>query len=214
MKIVRHNQGSPAWLQWRRHGLGGSDVATILGVAPFEDATVESLIREKVEGWEKPTNFAMRRGTRLEPTARTLYEIATGCVAPPACVEHDELPWARVSLDGLCRPAHGDADDAWILELKVPNWKAHSQALAGVVPAYYRPQCQWQLYVTGLERLDYASYSGAERFAERDRLAIVPVEPDAEYQAEILAAAAAFWMRVEELRAAKRTAVVRAGEVA
>jgi len=200
VKIIRHVQGSPSWLLWRRFGLGGSDVATIMGVAPFEDCTIENVIREKVEGWSKPTNFQMRQGTRLEPTARTMYEIHAQCSAPPVCVEHDELPWARVSLDGLCRNLHRETDEPWVLELKVPNWKAHSQALAGEVPHYYRPQCQWQLFTCGLSRLDYVSFSTHQRYGTADRLAVVSVEPDEELQGEMLARCAEFWFRVEELR--------------
>ena len=206
MKIVKHNQGSDAWKAWRREGIGGSDAATILGVSPFEDATIANLMREKVEGWERETNFAMRRGTRFEPTARTLYEIHARCVAPPVCVEHDEFPWARVSLDGLCQLTHRDSQP-WILELKVPHWQAHSSALAGVVPGYYMPQCQWQMWVCGLDRLDYVSYSAAERFATADRLAVVPVEVDAELQGRLVVECAAFWFQVCEERAKRRQSV-------
>lgn len=204
MRVIRGlQQGSPAWLAWRLGGVGGSDAATVLGVAPFEDATVENLFREKVDGWVRPTNFAMRRGTRLEPTARTLYEIAHRCKATPVRVEHDDAPWCRVSLDGLCRDDHEEAADPWVLELKCPNWQSHSWALAGEVPDYYRPQCQWQLFATGLDRLDYVSFSTAERFATNDRLAVVRVEPDAELQATLIEACGKFWDEVVRRRAAK-----------
>ncbi len=219
MKIIRHlAQGTDAWLLWRRDGIGGSDAATILGVAPFEDATVANLFREKLEGWERPRSFAMTQGTRLEPTARVAYQRSARCVAPPACVEHDQAPWMRVSLDGLCM-ADGRQ---WIAEIKVPGWESHSTALAGEVPDYYRPQCQWQLLVTGLDHLDYVSFSRHERYAgpglgktpsheqlltrwasNPDMLAIVPVEPDAEMQAELLEKCGRFWAEVCERRAAR-----------
>lgn len=204
MKIVQLKQGTDAWRDWRKSGLGGSDVATIMGVAPFEDATVENLVREKVEGWERATNFAMRRGTRYEDTARTLYECKQMCTAPAVCVEHDEFPWARVSLDGLCERLYHPTPEPWILELKVPNWQSHSLALAGVVPDYYWPQCQWQLFVTGLTRLDYASWSNHRRFSEKDYLAIVPVEADLDYQGKLVVECAAFWFKIEELRQKQR----------
>lgn len=156
-----------------------------MGVAPFEDATRENLLREKAEGWERPTNFAMRRGTRLEPV----------------CVEMQGAAWARVSLDGLCRYRAIPCGVPWVLELKVPGWEAHDKALAGVVPDYYVPQCQWQLLVTDLYRLDYVSYSENSRFAERDRLAVVTVWPDEAMQAELLEAAVKFWLEVEDRRA-------------
>lgn len=224
MKLVRLNQGSPEWLLWRRGGIGGSDAATILGISPFEDATIPNLMREKVEGWERPRNFAMKQGTRLEPTARVAYQRAVSCVAPPVCVEHDAASWMRVSLDGLCSNHAVIATERldWILELKVPGWESHSQALAGHVPDYYMPQCQWQLLVTGLDRLDYASFSRHERYAgpglgqtpthdellarlptQPDMLAIVRVEPDAEMQARLLTECEKFWLEVVAGRKAR-----------
>jgi putative phage-type endonuclease len=202
MKIIPLVQGSDDWRRWRAQGLGGSDVATILGLLPFEDCTPELLLREKCEpGYVKPDNFAMRRGNRLEPVARALYEQSRQCYAPPQCVEHSELSWARVSLDGLCIPHAEDVDvDPWILELKCANQKVHDLALEGLVVDYYQPQCQWQLFVTGLDLLHFANYTEAERFAESDRLAVVTVEPDADYQRGLLSAVKPFWARVLERR--------------
>lgn len=199
--LVNLNQGSPAWKAWRRDGIGGSDVATIMGVAPWDDATRDALLREKAEGVEREANFAMRRGTRLEPVARLAYEQFRECSAPPVCVEMQGAPWARVSLDGLCRYRAIPCGVPWVLELKVPGWEAHDKALAGIVPDYYVPQCQWQLLVTGcLKPLDYASYSENSRFAEKDRLAVVSVAPDEAMQSELLEAALKFWFEVEERR--------------
>lgn len=226
MKILRHlAQGTDAWKQWRRDGIGGSDAATILGLSPFEDATIPNLFREKVEGWERPQNFAMKQGTRLEPTARLAYQRLLSCVAPPACVEHEQAPWMRVSLDGLCSNHAAIDPERWILELKVPGWEPHSTALAGEVPDYYVPQCQWQLLVTGLDRLDYASFSRHERYAgpglgkspthdellrrledHPDMLAVVRVEPDAEMQARLLEECGRFWAEVCERRERMRQA--------
>lgn len=217
MIIRKLTQGLPEWLEWRKQGIGGSDAATILGVSPFEDATVENLFREKVEGWERPVNFAMRQGTRLEPTARLAYQRWASCVAPPVCVEHPDAPWMRVSLDGLCtnHAAIAAEREQWVLELKVPGWEAHSWALAGEVPDYYRPQCQWQLLCTGLDRLDYASFCRHSRYAGEglgktpthdelmdrlakcpDMFAVVRVEPDPEMQGELIEKCEAFWLEV------------------
>lgn len=208
--LVNLTQGSPEWKSWRRDGIGGSDIATIVGVAPFEDATRENLLREKAEGWERPTNFAMRRGTRLEPVARFAYEQFRECAAPPVCVEMQGAAWARVSLDGLCRFRAIPCGVPWVLELKVPGWEAHDKALAGMVPDYYVPQCQWQMLVCGLFRLDYVSYSENQRFAEKDRLAIVTVWPDESLQSELREAAVRFWCDVEDRRAALKAERERA----
>jgi putative phage-type endonuclease len=218
VNIVHHEQGSPAWKLWRRSGVGGSDVASILGLAPFEDATREHLFREKVHGTERETNFSMRRGTRLEPVARELYARDAGCTAMPVCVEHPQAPWMRCSLDGLCRSHPKVAGERpWILELKCPSWKVHDFALAGIVPDYYAVQCQWQLLVSGLDRCDFVSFNDGQRFAEKDRLAVVTLTTDAEVQGRCLDAAELFWREVEaareSIRADRRERHLAAGGV-
>lgn len=212
MKIRRDlAQGSPAWLEWRRQGIGGSDLVGILGLQPpwkGDIPTRASVLAQKVDGVEGERNFAMRRGTRLEPVARAAYEERHRCTAPPACVEDEKSPWMRVSLDGLCRQRHFEGPP-WVLELKCPGWESHSMTLAGVVPDYYRSQIQWQLLITGLELLHYASYSEHQRYAEEDRLATVIVTPDAAMQQMLLRECAEFWAEVEEARK-KRAEAVRA----
>lgn len=208
MKLLQLDQGSLEWLTWRRGGVGGSDAAAILGVSPFPDATRERVFGEKIGlGPALESNYATRRGTRLEPIARSLYEVRAGCHAPPVCVEHDDAPWMRVSLDGLCADRLGETPTPWVLELKCPNWKVHELALAGIVVDYYRPQCQWQLLVTGLERLDFVSFNDGRRFREGDQLAVVPVAADAELQGLLLYECERFWREVEASKSGRPVAV-------
>lgn len=214
MKIIPHEQGTPAWRYWRRAGIGGSDVAAILGIAPFKDATRDNLLREKLTGQERETNYSMRRGTRLEPLARELYARHAGCTAVPVCVEHRDAPWIRCSLDGVCNefPRRGGSP-SWVLELKCPRWEVHDLALAGIVPEYYAVQCQWQLLCCGLDRCDFVSFTENDRFGEADRLAVVTLRTDAEIQGRCLEAAEPFWAEVvagrEQLAAERRERAAR-----
>jgi putative phage-type endonuclease len=234
MKLVQHDQGSDAWKAWRREGIGGSDVAAILGLSPYIDPphTRAVVFAEKVHGIERDANFAMRRGTRLEPAARKLYRDRARCTTDPICVEMDGCPWARVSLDGLCTSGAVIVADRvqWILELKCPNWQTHDAALNGVVAEHFNVQCQWQLLVCGLDRCDFASFNPGARFspagfpgfeAWRDMpplkrppapvewLAVCAVEPDRAIQAQIMEEAGRFWMEVLEARAAFDTEAKR-----
>ncbi len=224
MNIVKHNQGSEAWKLWRREGLGGSDIAAILDLSPYDDHTRASVFAEKVHGIERAVNFAMHRGTRLEPHARCAYERRQRCSAPPACVEMAGCPWARVSLDGLCHDGAAVHRLYWLLELKCPNWQTHDLALNGVVAEHFavQCQCQWQMLVTGVQRLDFASFNPGSRFtpsgvmpweqwhrlAEAERppmpeawLAVQALAPDEDRQAWIMEEAARFWFEVCEARA-------------
>jgi putative phage-type endonuclease len=222
MKRVTLNQGSEQWKAWRREGIGGSDIVAILGLSPYDDHTREVVFREKVHRIEREGNFAMHRGQRLEPHARYAYERRQRCSAPPACVEADGTPWARVSLDGLCHDGAAINRQWWILELKCPNWQTHDLALNGIVPEHFEVQCQWQMLVAGLDRLDFASFNPGSRFTpdgampweqwhqipEASRppmpeawLAVQALAPDEDRQAWILEEAARFWDEVLEARA-------------
>jgi putative phage-type endonuclease len=189
MKYIRLRQGSERWRAWCQSGIGSSDAAAILGISPWQTARQLWEVRTRRATPEKPT-FAMRRGLRLEPVARRLYEARTGCLMELCCVQHERHDWLRASLDGL------DLTGTLVLEIKVPNVDDHRMALAEQVPAYCWPQVQHQLAVTGASRLHYVSYSENRIFAPDERLAVVEVAPDAVYQASLLHAEWCFWGRV------------------
>jgi putative phage-type endonuclease len=175
VKIVTLPQEGPEWHRWRSGGLGGSDAPIIAGDVGW--TTPEELLRAKLAGETAEETEAMRRGKRLEPLARQLYELLAGRKMTPCCVVHDDYPWLRASLDGL--------SDDWqlVLEIKCPRSDGpHRTALAGAVPAYYRAQLQHQLLVTGAPLLHYWSYTDSVTFAPDDRVALVEVLPDREYQ--------------------------------
>lgn len=237
MKLVTHTQGSPEWKAWRSGewdrdgrrvggGLGGSDIAGVLGLSPYTDPphNRRTVFDEKVHGIEREVSFSMHRGTRLEPHARDAYQRRQRCTAAPVCVEMDGCPWARASLDGLAHDG-GILPSArlhWILELKCPNWETHDAALAGVVAEHFLVQCQWQMLVCGLDRLDFASFNPGQRFTPSgappwdewrkldphrrppmpdEWLAVHAIEPDPDRQAWILEEAGRFWFEVLEARA-------------
>jgi putative phage-type endonuclease len=238
MKRITHlSQGTDAWKLWRRNGVGGSDIAAIVGLSPFEDHTRVQILKEKVYGVERTQTQAMYCGTVLEPWARKLYQERHRVQAAPVCIEMDGCDWARVSLDGLC--TNGSPIPAerleWLLELKCPGWATHSAALAGVVPDYYAAQVQWQLLCCGLSRCDFVSFNPGQRFTPlhfpeweewrkipgvqdrwpADWLAEVRLEADPAMQAWLLGEAAQFWFEVAEARAdAKRRAVEATAEFA
>jgi len=202
MNIISLVQGSEAWEAWRHEGVGASDLPMVLDISPYDDATRASLLEEKVTRLRRPINYAMRRGTKLEPVARDLY-LATGEIweGGPVCLQHPDYPWARASLDLLCR----DAWEQWIAEIKALKKERHQEALAGSVPYFYRPQLQWQMFCSGLKRTDYVSYSELAYFGDK-RLAVVPVERDDREIDRLLNAAAEFWMEVIDERERREVA--------
>jgi putative phage-type endonuclease len=190
MILVDLRQGSPAWLRWRLGGLGGSDAAAILGVSPYKSARRLWQERTGAVAREEQT-FAMRRGIRLEPVARRLYQEQSGHDLRPACCQHDHHAWLRASLDGL---------DLWgerLCEIKCPNVDSHRAALNGDIPEDHLVQIQHQLAVTGAAVCDYVSYSEHRIFGGDEQLAVIEVRPDAARIREMLFAEWCFWGSIQ-----------------
>lgn len=163
-------QGTEAWLRWRVGGLGASDSLALVGEKAEWGTRTELLLRKLGLIPEKSINFAMRTGTRLEPTVRMWVQDAKGINFPPVCLSCPDDPRFLASLDGL-------SDCGTVLEIKCPNKFAHDSALNGLIPRHYKPQLMWQMMVTGAERLIYASHNSAS--FEWDRhLAFVEVRRD------------------------------------
>lgn len=127
----------------RAAGVGGSDVAPILGISPWRD--IIDVWREKTRDphWRpKPMTEEMRWGLLLEPVMRSEYERRTGL----RVVKRDTTFWAP---DGL-RYAHLDGlvlgHEEGIWEGKVPfntarDWRDGP-------PAYVQSQVQHYLEIT------------------------------------------------------------------
>lgn len=151
----------------------------------------------------------MERGQELEPEARTRYEMATNNdVELIGFVNHPEIEWCGVSVDGL-------VDEDGTIEIKCPNPETHmatlmlrSEALAKVllgeaqatpavlVPEEHMPQIQGGLWVTGRKWCDFISYD--PRFPKHLQLYIERVYRDEAYIAKLEAGVRKFLEEVEE----------------
>ena len=145
------------WREWRRAGLGGSDVAAIVGLSPWRSPY--ALWAEKVglvEGDQvQAETDSMEFGRRIEPVLARWFEDRTGlyAIGEQTWCRHPEKPWAKATVDWFggeykdsatwdaLGPAEAkttaDAPDKWAEEL----------------PAHYQCQGQWILAVTGYEHL-------------------------------------------------------------
>lgn len=176
-------QGSTEWLEWRKGGIGSSQVAAILGQSDFQTAFG---LWEELTGLRAPqeNNWAMQRGTEAEPTIRSLYSLSYGYEVPPALFQHPEIPYLRCSLDGW------NAEKKLVVEMKYPSGEKHGMALEGIIPATYYPQVQYQLFVTSADLAHYVSYSGSD-------IAVVEVKPDFPYMEDMIEKVVSFWDLVQ-----------------
>jgi putative phage-type endonuclease len=173
------------WLEERRKGIGGSDIAAIMGLSPFKTAyQVYREKRKEVEDWQG--NEATDWGKRMEPAIRQWYSDTTGRSVrlPDKIMYHEKYPFMLASLDGF-------TDDRRIVEIKTArsgkNW---GEPLTNQIPDYYAVQCHHYMIVTGFEVVDVpVSIAGGSP-------ELYEVPADKEISEMIIDAAAGFWKRV------------------
>lgn len=173
------------WLEERRKGIGGSDIAAILGLSPWKTAyQVYQEKRKEISNWEG--NDQTDWGKRMEPAIRQWYSDLTGrCVRlPDKILYHAKHPFMLASLDGF-------TDDNRIVEIKTArSSKGWGEPGTNEIPDYYVLQVQHYMIVTGFEVADVpVSIAGGSP-------ELYEVPADRELWEMIIEAAAAFWQRV------------------
>ncbi len=148
-KVIELEQGTQQWLNWRHSGIGASDASTIMGENRFKSP--DKLLHEKKNKIDTIPNEKMRKGTALEPEARSLYQEITKKAVQPVCIQSNSYSWLIASLDGISN------DYKSLVEIKCGE-SAYRQAAREIVPYYYFGQLQHQLMVTDLDSLDYWCY--------------------------------------------------------
>lgn len=87
--------------------IGGSDLAALLGMSPFKDATPLAVYARIVAAQEgrsvERDDGALRRGRHLERAVLSLYAEEMGVEVLPAMQLRASAPWLRASLDGRVR---------------------------------------------------------------------------------------------------------------
>jgi putative phage-type endonuclease len=146
-KKLEYPQGSKEWRDWRRHHIGASDAAAVLGLNRWKKPS--DVAEEKLHGAVLEPNAAMERGTVLEKYIRQAYERLRSIeVKPGACYVSWDWPICAASLDG--------EHDGTIIEIKTVNARSFrsgewGEEMTDEIPDYYFIQVQHQLAVTGLD---------------------------------------------------------------
>jgi len=171
------------WLEARKRGLGGTDIAGILGASKW--ATPWSVWASK-RGLALPENRneAMDLGSGLEAWVAMEWERRNKTFLrrmDNVIARHDDHPWAFVSPDGFEHDGSGQLgaiDPRMLYEGKVTagygeDWgPTGSTCGEGNVPEAYQVQLAWGLAVTGLPRgvlvVLYRGTSIREYTMERD----------------------------------------------
>lgn len=133
----------------RTTGIGGSDIAPILGISPFPNATamnVWMVKRALIIPDDSQETKAMIWGRRHEASVIAAYQEATGNrVLGGQFKRHNKHDWAFGSCDGIvvvnAIPSYG-------LEAKTSRYsKGWGDEWTDQIPYHYITQCAWYMHV-------------------------------------------------------------------
>lgn len=205
-KVIRP-QNREEWLKYRESGIGSSEVATIIGVNPWE--TPYQLWRRKI-GLDAPKqeNFAMKAGHYLEDAVAQFWKDETGCEiikrsAIDWLIVNTEKPYMRVSPDRtywLTGQPH-NSQNKGILECKTTQLSIDPSDL----PKHWFCQVQYQLGVAELQEGSLAWLCSGREFGYKN-LSFVP-----DFFAYLCEEVERFW--VDNIQGKKEPSAVSAQDV-
>ena len=142
------------WLNWRRTGLGASDIAGVLGISPWASPFSVWASKTDAHDDDKDTD-AMEFGRRAEVmvvpwfTERTGLDVAS---VQTRCTHHDDQ-WKLCTVDGFVSDTPFTAA-LGVLEIKTTS--ASAEEWANGVPVYYQCQATWVMHVTDTSQCWFA----------------------------------------------------------
>jgi putative phage-type endonuclease len=177
----------PDWLEARKTGIGGSDVAAILGLSRWK--TPLAVYQEKRgEIPPQPDSEPMRWGRYLEPVVRQAYADETGREVrlPTELIRHPTHDFMIANIDGVV------VDEERLFEAKTAR-SADGWGEPGTdqIPQAYLLQVQHYMKVTALPITDVAVLIGGSDFR------LYEVRADHELQDMLVDAEREFWRAVQ-----------------
>lgn len=169
----------PDWLEWRRSGLGGSDVAAALGVSPWQSEF--ELWLSKVHAVDEADDAVKARGKRLEKAVLEWGAEDAGGTLGFADPATGPEPWMLGTADGLVH-LPGQVDG---LEGKTSRDKQWAQ-----LPLHVELQVRHYMIVYDLDRWHVASYH-----TFHDAWGRIVVERNAAIEAAMVSRCRAWWER-------------------
>lgn len=183
------------WLDVRRKGVGGSDVAAVLGMDRYR-GPIEVYLDKVGELPDRPRDAALDEaafwGTTLEPVVADVFAQRTGLTVTdgPGTLAHVDRPWMLANLDRVVTDA-GEPAPSSVLEIKTRSAFQLDEWRDGV-PDGPALQTHWYLAVTGYTRAYVAALVGG------NRLMVHRVERDEQLVAHLVDLVGAFWQHVQE----------------
>ena len=191
------------WLAERRKGIGGSDIAAVVGASPYQTA-YDVWLEKTGRATDDIDSDVMYWGRVLEDLIAREYTLRTDNKVRRLNVilVHPDYPFARANIDRLVMEGNripfiyrtGKFQTSRMLECKTAG--AHMSKQWGEpgtdqIPVHYAAQVQWYLGITGLTTCDVAVLIGGQKFQ------LYTLHRDDEVIRSLFTAAAKFWDLVE-----------------
>lgn len=187
-------QQSAEWHEFRKLGIGSSEIGSIMGVNKYQSLRKLWEIKTGLKEDEFEDNEYTRYGKHKEQYARREYEWQFNETGFEPCLFiHPKYSFIRGSFDAF-NEAKG-----YGLEIKSPYFEKNLKAASeGMIDRKYYPQLQWLLLISNTKMIKYIVYDGHQTIWVKDVFA------DPQYQSRMLRYAKWFWNMVETKRDPKR----------
>jgi putative phage-type endonuclease len=197
LEIPQYEQRSEEWFKQREGKLTSSDAGTVLGINPYSKP--HEVLFKKCGLDLKPFvgNVATLHGQKYEDQAIDKYCQLTnqtnynfGLIAHEDVHNKKDYYWLAGSPDGISIDNDGNKEPI-LLEVKCPYRR---KITPGVIPKYYYPQVQLNLFICDLNVADFIEYKPP------DYMNIVRTYRDQGWLDENLPKLECFWKEVEHYR--------------
>ena len=143
MKIINFQQRSPEWYEWRRAGVGASDIPVLTGNSPHTNKR-QLILQKKGEGKQKLiSEHVLNISNQVEIDAINYFKENKNIIFEPICAEHDHESLLRASLDGW-------NEKAGILECKYISYKYFNDLKENKkIRMDHQDQMQYKMLITG-----------------------------------------------------------------
>ena len=178
------------WLRYRRQGIGGSDVAAVMGVSPF--ATLRDLYNDKcgiTDAIQAEDNWVAKEvGHRLEDLVAKIFAFKTGykVFAVRKLFRHPLYSFMQANVDFFVELPDGSIA---ILECKTTNYNSKEKWNDGAVPVNYEWQCRHYMAVMNLSCAYIACLYGNNE----NEFVYRRIERDQAIEADMVEMEAHFW---------------------
>lgn len=181
------------WLEYRRHGIGGSDVASLMGISPFR--TARDLYFDKLNIAAVETDdsnwVALEMGHLLEDLVAKIFQHKTGfeIYQIKKMFYHPVYTFMLADLDYIVNLPNGSKA---IIEIKTTNYNARDKWWKDgkeVVPDYYETQGRHYMAVMDIDQVFFCCLYGKTE----DEVIIREVKRDLDYEDEMIFLEQEFW---------------------